>query len=109
MNRILDGHMRCGGRDHQLSFGVLLLLSFIGTVGFVQAVLGTTFELSVGQVHGHPGQDGVLVPVLLTNSDSVGGWDLTMEYDTSGCAITGVQLLDSIQAVDPIADTLRWY
>ncbi len=68
-----------------------------------------TFELSPRKVYAYPGEEDKIVPLLLTNSDSVAGWEILMEYDNSGGVVSGVSLYDSLQAVDPAGDTLVWF
>jgi hypothetical protein len=74
----------------------------------ISALQNSSFEVGPRVVHGAPGENAV-VPFVLTSSDSIGGWSLTLEYDTSMGSVVDVQLLDSLRAFDPDGDTLRWY
>lgn len=72
-----------------------------------KAVVITTpgFQLAVDKVLTWPGRENVFVPVFLTNPDSVGGWEVLMQYDTSRCTIVGATLCDSIY----IPEDEKWY
>ena len=63
------------------------------------------FELAVDKVLAWPGKQNVLVPVFLSNPDSVGGWEVLTQYDASGCTVVGATLCDSIY----IPEDEKWY
>ena len=103
---------------HRIGFGKKNVLSLITLVaGFLltlwiahaQIVNSYSFEISVRGVYSYPARDSVRVPVIMSSSDSIGGWALTMEYDASGGSLIDVELCDSALALDPPADTLVWY
>lgn len=58
------------------------------------------FALQVKKVHAWPGEQHVRVPIFMTNQDSVGGWEILMQYDITGATVVGVELCDSIYVHD---------
>jgi hypothetical protein len=59
------------------------------------------FDFEIKKVFGYPGQQHVRVPVFLSNPDSVGGWEILMEYDPTAGTVVGVELCDSVFVDDP--------
>lgn len=92
-----------------MRFKQFIIVSSALILSISTALAGSSFELRSSKVYAEPGDMGVLVPIILTSSDSVGGWGILMSYDTSGGSVSSVQLTDSIQAVDPEGDTLAWF
>ncbi len=84
-----------------------MILSVHLAVGAAYAQSDASFEFRVARTYGYPGDQGVRVPVLLSNSDTVGAWDVLMEYDISGGEVFDFEFCDS--AVVDVGDSVATY
>jgi hypothetical protein len=74
----------------------------------VQWAMADSFTLDFGEVKAFSGEDHVLVPVLLSSSDSVGAWEIVVQYDSEKGHIGGAELSDSVCAKVDGGDW-NWY
>jgi len=104
-------HTRCG-TTHRFRVRMVvavLALSVHGAIIVSSSSDAQEFELGLRKVYAYPGGRNIAVPVVLSNPNSVGGWDVLIEYDHSAASVVAVEPCDSVRAVDPAADTLVWY
>ena len=68
----------------------------------------SSFVLGFKKVVAEPGEY-VRVPLMLSNStDSIGGWNVLVKYDTSAGRITAVELCDSVWVEDSVWVHAPW-
>ncbi len=66
------------------------------------------FKLSMKTLHAYPAQEGLLFPVLLSNSDSLSAFQALIQYDLTAVEIVTVVTPDSVY-IEPPAPDSGWY
>ena len=87
-------------------FSALLFLTLFSNGAF-DVVGASDFTLRPGVILVPVWEGEPFVPMLLSNTDSIAGWSIL--FDNTNYFFGELWLVDSLQALDPLGDTLRWY